>query len=463
MHSFFHPKSVAVIGASAKPGKVGNGVLVNLLYGSNDQKERKFGFQGKIYPVNPGETEMLGLTAYHSVSQVPGDIDLACILVPAKFVPQALDECGAKGIKSAIIISAGFSEVGEEGKKLEAEVVRIARSYGMRVMGPNCLGILSLHENLNASFAPRMPPKGPISFISQSGALCTAVIPYAHEEFIGFSNFVSIGNKCDIDDADLLEYFAEDPNTRCIGLYIESVKDGRKFHDMLSKVARKKPVVVLKSGRTTSGVSAAQSHTGSIAGFDHAYDAAFTQAGVQRVLTIYELFDALRVLAYQPPPAGDDIAILTNAGGPGVIAADVAYEIGLPLAELSRETIDKLNQVCPAAWSKRNPVDILGDANGDRYQKALEILEAANEVHGIILIVTPQVMTRPADIARKTVEHMKHSKKPIVASFMGLLSEESENYLEENGIPEIEFPERATVAMNALLARGRILRLWRGQ
>jgi acetyltransferase len=361
------------------------------------------------------------------------------------------------------VISAGFSEVGSEGKRLEETAISMAREHGIRVVGPNCLGLLSLHGNLNASFATEMPPKGPIAFISQSGALCTAVIRYARQEGIGFSNFVSTGNKADVDDNDLLYYCAEDPHTRCIGLYIESIKHGRSFHNTLSEVARQKPVVVLKSGRTSFGVSAAQSHTGSLAGFDRAYDAAFLQAGVHRVMTIYELFDALRALAYQPPPSGDAIAILTNAGGPGVIAADVAYELGLPLAELSKTTIEKLDEICPPSWSKRNPVDILGDAPPDRYERALDILKNAEEVHGILLIMTPQAMTEPIDVAKKTVTQMKTSRKPVIASFMGLLSDESEDYLEQHGIPEIEFPERAIVALNALVARGRVLRLWRAQ
>lgn len=459
MKNFFKPGSVAVIGASGTPGKIGNIVLNNIIYGSreNTQKGVKDGFTGKIYPINPGAEEICGLPAYPSVLKVLSDIDMAVICIPARGVKGAIAECGQKGVRAVVIITAGFSEGGGDDKKLEEEILDIARSKGIRIIGPNCLGVVSTYSGLNASFGDAMPNRGPISFVSQSGALCTSVINYSFEEHLGFSNFVSIGNKSDVDDADLLEYFNTDENTKCVMFYIESLKDARKFFHTSCRVVRDKPVVAFKSGYTEEGAKATSSHTGSIAGSDIAYEAAFKQSGVFRARTLSQLFDASRALAYQPVPRGENIAILTNAGGPGVLASDTAYSLGMKLAELGEGTIEKLNGVCPPTWSHRNPVDIIGDATAERYEESLRILMNAEEVDAVILLLSPSGRADPLDIARKAVEIYETGGKPITASFVGMVGQESENYLDRHGIPEVEYPERAVFAMYALVQRMRFL------
>jgi len=373
-------------------------------------------------------------------------------------VKKAMEECGRKGIRSVVIITAGFSEVGDAGRETERDILDIAAAHGIRIIGPNCLGVMSTYGSLNASFGDAMPQKGPLSFVSQSGALCTSVINYSFEEHLGFSNFVSIGNKADVDDADLLAYFAEDENTRCIMFYIESLADARKFYETARRVVRKKPVVAFKSGYTEEGAKATSSHTGSIAGADVAYEAAFRQAGVLRARTLSQLFDSARALAYQPVPRGENIVILTNAGGPGVLASDEAYSLGMNLAVLSKDTVSHLNEVCPPTWSHRNPVDIIGDATAERYERSLRALMEAEEVDGIILLLSPSGRTDPLDIAKRIVSVCRDFNKPVTASFVGIVSHESENYLDSHGIPEIEYPERAVIAMHALVERMRFLK-----
>ena len=457
--NFFKPSSVAVVGASSQEEKVGNVILNNILYGSKENKQKNIfgGFKGRIYPINPKTNKISGLKSYSSLADVPLKIELAIICVPLKAVKQVIQDCGKKEIKSAVIITAGFSEAGEEGKKLEEELLAEARKYGVRIIGPNCLGIMSIFSNLNATFGDSMPISGPISFVSQSGALCTSIINYSFEEHLGFSNFISIGDKSDVDDADLLQYFHKDEKTKCIMLYIESLKNARQFYEIAKRVVRDKPVVAFKSGYTEEGAKATSSHTGSIAGSDIAYDAAFKQAGVFRARTLSQLFDASRALAYQPVPKGENIAILTNAGGPGVLAADTAYSLGLKLSKLRNDTIKKLNDCCPSNWSRRNPVDIIGDATAQRYETALDIIMNANEVDGIVILLSPVATANTMNIAERIVDIQKQVKKPITVSFVGMIAHESENYLDRNGIPEIEYPERAVFAMYALIERMRFL------
>ncbi|MFQ5887581.1 MAG: acetate--CoA ligase family protein, partial [Candidatus Hydrothermarchaeales archaeon] len=343
----FEPRNVAVIGASREEGKVGNAIFINLLKGTTRRMIGAEGFGGKVYPINPKADEISGVKCYPTITDVPEDVDLVVIVIPSRFVPSVMEELPKKNVKAAVIISAGFSEGGPEGAEIEKQVLKIAKANDIRIIGPNCLGVMRIHNNLNASFADIMPPKGPISFVSQSGALCTAVIQYSYEEDIGFSNFVSIGNKSDVDDADLLEYFAEDDKTKAIALYIESLKDGQKFMKVARDVIKEKPIVVLKSGRTESGAKAASSHTGSLAGSDVAYEAAFKQSGIYRVYSISELFDTAKALGYQPPARGDNIAIITNAGGPGVMAADQLYYRNLKLAQLPEGVMAELNEILP--------------------------------------------------------------------------------------------------------------------
>lgn len=457
--SFFKPSSVAVIGASAKKGKVGNVVLNNIIYGS-DENERAGvigGFKGDIYPINPSTDEISGIKAYDSILKIPSEVDMAVLCIPPKAINSVIDDCGKKGIRSLVVITAGFSEMGEEGKKLEQDMLNTAKKHNVRIIGPNCLGIISPYSDLNATFGDAVPRKGPISFASQSGALCTSVIQYSFEEFLGFSNFVSIGNKADVDDADLIEYFHSDPNTRCIMLYIESLKNARKFFEKAREIVKDKPIVAFKSGYTKEGAKATSSHTGSIAGSDSAYEAAFRQAGVFRARTLSELFDASRALAYQPVPKGENIAILTNAGGPGVLAADKIYSMGMKCAELSDDTIAKLDEICPSNWSRRNPVDIIGDSTAQRYDDAMKILMGAHEVDALILLLAPTAMAHPLNLAYRIVDIHEATGKPITVSFVGMVHQDSENYLDSKGVPEIEYPERAVYAMYALMERARFL------
>jgi len=455
----FEPRSIAVIGASREKGKVGNAIFVNLLKGTTRRFLDSRGFSGgELYPINPKAEDVEGVRCYKSIKDVPGEVDLAVVVIPSRFVPGIMEDFEDKKVKVAVIISAGFSEAGEEGAALEEEVLETARKSGIRVIGPNCLGIMRTHNNLNASFADLMPPRGPISFVSQSGALCTAVIQYSYEESIGFSNFVSIGNKSDVDDADLLQYFAEDEETKAIALYIESLKDGRKFLKVAKEVVKKKPIVVLKSGRTEAGAKAASSHTGSLAGSDAAYEAAFKQAGIYRTYDIAELFDCAKALGYQPAAMGDRIAVITNAGGPGVMAADQVYNRGLKLAKIPEAVVSELNGFLPPTWSHNNPVDVLGDATPERYKKTLEVLSKCDAIDGMVVVLTPQAMTNPMETAKVVVEVSKKTDKPMSAAWIGLMGRPSEDYLDSQGIPELTFPERAVDAMAALVHRGRVLR-----
>ncbi len=458
--SFFKPSGVAVIGASEKKGKIGNIILTNIIYGSPDNEMKGIvgGFKGNIYPINPKSKEISGLKAYDSIIKVPSDVDLAIFCIPPGAVKGAMEDCGKKGVKAAVIITAGFSEMGTEGRILEQEILDAANKYGIRIIGPNCLGIISPFTDLNASFGDAVPARGPISFASQSGALCTSVIQYSFEEYLGFSNFVSVGNKADVDDADLIEYFHSDPNTKCIMLYIESLKDARKFFQTARKVVRDKPIVAFKSGYTEEGAKATASHTGSIAGSDAAYEAAFKQSGVFRARTLSQLFDASRALAYQPVPKGENLAILTNAGGPGVLAADKVFDLRMTLVELSDDTMEQLNKICPPNWSHRNPVDIIGDSTAQRYDEALKILMDAQEIDAVILLLAPTARANPLNLAYRIVDIHESTRKPITCSFVGMVAQDSENYLDSKGIPEIEYPERAVFAMHALMDRMRFLK-----
>ena len=457
MHYLFNPRTVAVIGASDKEDTVGHSAIKNLLYGRLNGSYRVEGYQGKVYAVNLRK-QNLEVPTYKTILDVPEDeIDLAVIAIPARYVPDVIDQCGQKKVKAAIVISAGFSEVGEAGRKLEEEIVVRARKYGIRILGPNCLGAMNVFKRLNATFTDEMVMLGPLSFISQSGALCTAAIHYAKEKNIGFSHFISVGDKADIDDADLLEYLDNDPNTKCIAIYLESLKDGRKFFETALRVNKTTPIVVLKTGRTEAGAAAAASHTGSIAGSDTAYEAAFEQAGIYRVNTLEALYDCARALGYQPIPKGDRVAILTNSGGPGVIAADHATKIGMQLAKLSLGTLKKLNDHLPAAWSHSNPIDILGDATAVRYTEVLDVLLEAGEVDSIVIILTPLTFTHPYNVSQQIVQIAKNSTKPILANYLGFIANVSGRYLDDHGVPEIAWTERTVQAMHSLTTRSNFL------
>ena len=446
---FFDPRSVAVIGATPTPGKVGNIVIENL-YGE--------GYPGKVFLVNPNHKEMLGMPCYPSVLDCPGDVDLAVVVVPAKLVAGAVDEAGRKGVKAAVIISAGFSEGDEEGKARERDVLETAARYGMRFVGPNSLGVIAPHARMNASFARTTPLKGPIAFFSQSGAFCTAAIEYSVREMLGFSAFVSSGNKADIDDSDLIRHFASDDKTRCIAAYMESTRDGQAFFDALAEASLKKPIVILKAGRTERGAKAARSHTGALAGSDSAYEGVFRQTGVYRAKTMYELFDAAQALANQPPMDGEGIAIVTNAGGMGVIATDFANDLGLKLADLTPETLEEIRKACPPTWNPGNPVDIIGDADTARYANVLTAVGKDPAVKAIMVIAARQAATNLFQIAKWIAITARISGKPTVACFAGIFDQESEQFLDSRGIPVMSVPERAITALHALSERGKWLK-----
>ena len=446
---FFKPKSVAVVGATPTSGKIGNIIIENLF---------SDGYKGKICFVNPNYKEILGMPCYPSIMDCPGPIDMAIVVVPAKLVPDVMEQVGQKGTKCVTIISAGFSEGDAEGKEREKVVLDIAHKHGIRIIGPNSLGIISPHHQLNASFARASPLKGSIAFFSQSGAFCTAAIEYSIGEMLGFSAFVSSGNKADVDDSDLVSYFANDPKTRCIAAYMESTRKGQELFKALEKASKKKPVVILKAGRSRRGAKAASSHTGALAGSDAAFDAVFKQTGVYRAKTMFELFDAAQALAHQPPLVGDGIAIVTNAGGMGVISTDYAEEIGLALADLSKETLDEIGKACPPTWSWGNPVDIIGDADTARYANVLKAVGQAPEVKGILVIAARQAATNLYEIAKWIAITSKLSGKPTVACFAGIEDPESERFLDSRGIPVMPVPERAVTALYALSVRGKYLR-----
>ncbi|NLF01037.1 MAG: acetate--CoA ligase [Anaerolineales bacterium] len=441
---FFSPRSVAVIGASRDPDKLGYAVTYNLKEG---------GFPGELYPVNPKAGEILGLTAYASVGDIPGPVDLAVLVIPYKFVPGALEECGQKGVPAAVVISAGFREAGREGLERELELIEIAKRYQMRVIGPNCLGIIDTDTPLNASFATGMPPAGPIAFMSQSGALGTAVLDIAMAGRIGFSKFVSLGNKADVSEIDLLQALENDPSSRVILMYIEGVPNGQRFMQVARQVTRTKPIVAIKSGVTQSGSRAVSSHTGSLAGSESAYKAAFQQAGIIRAGSMEELFDYALGFAYQPALRGDRIGIVTNAGGPGILATDALERAGLEIPRLTPETAQALAEYLPGAASVANPVDVLGDAFADRYERAIEMVLADENIDAVIVILTPQAMTEIEKTAEAVRRLAQRSDKPVLGCFMGEARiEAGVEILRQHGVPNYSFPERAAGTLAAMSA-----------
>ena len=441
---FFNPNSVAVIGASTDPRKLGYSVLENLIEGG-------YATQGKIFPINLTATEILSVPAYPTVQDVHGPIDLAVIVIPYPYVPDALRTCGEKGIPAVIVISAGFREAGREGVERELELIDITRHYGIRLIGPNCLGVIDTYTPLNASFSAGTPPKGPMAFMSQSGALGTAVLDISLAGRLGLSKFVSLGNKADVDEIDLLNAWCDDPHTQVIMIYSEGMANGQEFISTARRVTAKKPVVAIKSGVTQSGSRAVSSHTGSLAGSEQAYHAAFNQAGVLRAESMQSLFDIALALGYQPLLQGDRIAIITNAGGPGILATDALERSGLSLARFENETISSLGLHLPDAASAANPVDVLGDARADRYQFALEIVVADPNVDGLLVVLTPQAMTEIDATAEAVGRLSKSLDKPIITSFMGEAQVESGiDLLESFGVPNYPFPERAALAFKAM-------------
>ena len=441
----FTPQSIAVIGASATPGKLGNSVVKNLV-------ESGYIDVGKIYPVNPKGGEILGLKVYRSISEIGLNVDVAVIVIPAKYVLPVVEECGQKGVKALVIITAGFKEVGHEGQEAEKNLLEIARKYSMIVQGPNCLGIVNTHAPYNASFAAGTPEKGIVAFASQSGALMTGILDWSLMEKIGFSKFISLGNKADLNEADFVDAFGRDPNTKFILLYIENVIEGRKFMDVCRRVAPKKPIFVVKSGTSTAGARAASSHTGSLAGSDMAYTVAFKQSGVMRAEGMAELFDVANVYDDMDLPAGKRIAIVTNAGGPGIITTDFVESMGLQITKFSDETLEFLRSNLPPAASVYNPIDALGTAQPEDYKISIEAALNDPYVDAVLVLLTPQAMTKPVETAQVMVDaHKAYPSKPLLGVFMGGNSMVYPRVvLNEAGIPVFDFPGRAVNALAEL-------------
>ncbi len=441
LDALFSPQNAALIGAKDDKGSVARTILKNLLQGDLT-----------VYPVNPKRKEVLGIKAYPTVKDIPAPIDLAVIATPAKTVPGIIAECIESSVKSAIVISAGFKELGESGEKLEQEILRHLKNAAMPIVGPNCLGVMNPFSGLNATFSKQMAKKGNVAFLSQSGALCTAVLDWSFEVNLGFSAFVSVGSMIDVDWGDLIAYFGDDPNTHSILLYMETVGDPRSFLSASREVALQKPIVVIKPGRTTAAAKAAASHTGSLVGNDAVFEAALERAGVIRVENISELFEFAEVLAKQPLPKGPRLGIITNAGGPAVLATDAAIQNGAQVPPLSAETKTKLDTFLPEAWSHNNPVDILGDASAKTYDQTIKAMIESAEFDGILTILTPQDMTEPLESAKSLAKHS--SDKPLLASWMGAEAvAKSRKILSGKGICSFEFPDEAAAAFAKMWRR----------
>jgi acetyltransferase len=431
----FSPQSIAVIGATESVGSVGRTILENLVKG---------GFAGPIYPVNPKRDTILGIKAFPSITAVPAKVDLAVIITPPPTVPGIVKDCGVAGVKGVIIISAGFKEIGAPGVELERQVLEAATSAGIRVVGPNCLGVMVPGWKLNATFAADMARPGSVAFISQSGALCTAVLDWSLKENVGFSAFASLGSMLDVNWGDLIQHLGDDPETKSIVMYMESIGDARAFLSAAREVALTKPIIVIKPGRTEAAAKAAASHTGSLTGSDEVLQAAFQRVGVLRVEAISELFDMAEVLAKQPRPKGPRLTIVTNAGGPGVLATDMLIGSGAQLANLAPETMEAFNKILPPTWSHNNPVDIIGDAKPELYAKSLEIAAKDPNTDGILVILTPQAMTDPTATAECLKPYAQIPNKPVIASWMGADNvAKGEDILNAAQIPTFKYPDRA--------------------
>ncbi|MDA8161872.1 MAG: acetate--CoA ligase family protein [Desulfobacteraceae bacterium] len=442
LEKLFSPQAIALIGASSHPEKIGHEILQNLITS---------GFKGPIYPVNPKPGEILGLASYPNIKAVGKPVDLAIIAIPADYVIETLRECGECTVGSAAVISAGFRETGHEGLLREIEMAKIANYYHMPILGPNCLGLIDTITPMNASFAASMPLKGEAAFMSQSGALCTSIIDMSFAIGLGFSRFVSLGNKAHLSELDFMEAWADDPDAKVVMGYLEGISDGARFMDLARRLTKKKPFVAIKSGSTSAGSRAVSSHTGTLAGSEKAYEAAFKQSGTIRAGSIADLFDFTEAFVMQPLPQGDRIAIVTNAGGPGIMATDAIERNGLRLAALSSDTMNSLLAALPPAASVINPVDLLGDALADRYKEALGLVAKDQAVDAMMVILTPQTMTQAEDTARAVVDISLESKKTILACFMGDKNlKAAQKILKEGRVPNYIIPERAVAVLKVL-------------
>ena len=451
LDAIFAPHSIAVVGASDQVGSVGGAVFYNLRAGR---------FGGSVFPVNRKHRTVRGETAFGTIAELPETPDLVVVCTPAATVPTLVRDCGERGVPGMIVISAGFREAGAAGNQLEAELRSARQEYPhLRIIGPNCLGVLRPANGLNASFSPVMPRPGRLTFLSQSGALCTAILDWSIEREIGFATCVSVGNMADVGMGDLIDYFANDDQTDALLLYIEGLDDAEHFLSAARACSRRKPVIAYKAGRFAESSLAAASHTGAIASVDAVYDVAFRHAGVERVNSIEELFDCARLLVGQSRAPGDRLAIVTNAGGPGVMASDAWLALGGPLAKLTSDTIASLNDVLPSCWSHGNPIDVLGDASVERFRAAIDLALIDPNVDALLVILTPQTMTEPARIAEAVVAARKNTTKPIVASWIGGPAVQSGRViLRDAAVPEYDFPEEAVSALNHLVSTGQMRR-----
>lgn len=449
VENLFSPGSVAIVGASRDPKKFGNVILKNFM----------LSFKGRIYPVNPNMEEIMGLKCYPKTSSIKGDVDLAVIIVPSEIALQTVEDCGKKGVKSLVIITSGFSETGDTER--EKELAKIITKYKMRAIGPNCLGILDTYSGVDTIFNPQYklnrPSKGSISFVSQSGALGAAVLDWAHSEFVGMSKFVSYGNGVDLRESELIDYLGNDGTTKSIALYLEGLHDGRRFIEACSRVSRKKPIVALKAGKSEAGSKAAMSHTASLAGSANVFSGVFKQCGVIEVDDVDELFDCSRILAYQKPLDGNNIAVVTNGGGFGVLAADAIEEADMKLASFSPAAEKLLRKSLPATVNVRNPLDLVGDADTKRYKDALDIISKESGVDCMLVILLMQVSTLGSDVIDAVTEIYKDRKKPVaVCSAGGNFTQIHMHVLEKEGIPVYSTPKKAVKSIKALWRYGKI-------
>ena len=445
IESFFSPKNIAVAGASRDPHKLGYGVIRNLI---------KYKFKGNIYPVNKYASEILGYTCFPAIADLPDDIDLAVIVLPAKFVSGVLEECGIKGIKNVIIVSGGYSEIGDEGKKREAELLEIAKRYNIRIIGPNCIGTIDTHTPVNTTFVVGMPEQGDIGFISQSGAMVASVIDWARGAGVGFSRIVSLGNQLDVTETEMIDLIGKNHQTRVVTAYAEGISNGIDFLDKAEKLSRQKPFIILKGGRSKKGAEAVTSHTGALAGSEEAHSAAFNKAGVLEAQTMEQMFDWARALAWQPLPKGKRVAVLTNAGGPAILAVDAIEKSGLELSPLSEKTRTYLKSRLPAAASCNNPVDVLAGSGPATYTLALEALLTDETVDAVVVIQAPQDWFLPASLAEVVAETAGLHQKPVIASIMGKASvDDALEILHKRRVPNVAFPERAASIVKAMVQR----------
>ncbi len=440
--AFFEPRGVAIIGASDKPDKLSNGILKNML---------QYGYSGGVYPVNPKNTETLGKPCFPDIASVPDPVDLAVVILPAPAIPEVLEDCGKKGIQAVIVISGGFKEVGEKGKDLENQLLEIVKKYGMRMIGPNCVGTFNLVTGMDTTFIKGLPVRGGIAFVSQSGAVCGGVVDHVLGKGVGFCHFLSLGNEADVTETDMMEYLADDADTRVIAIYAEGIRDGRRFIDTAKKVTRKKPVLILKAGRSEEGARAVSSHTGSLAGSHAAYQAAFRQGGVIEVKTATDLLNTAMALDWLKLPQGTRAAIITNAGGPAALASDSLAENGIQLAQIGESTQVKLREKLNPAAQVSNPIDMLGGATEMEYGHALDCVLADPGVDMVLAILVPQALVDPLKIAQAFVDSAKKSDKPLLACMMGSFSvQEARELLHRNHLPMTDYPEQTGVVFGAL-------------